>query len=158
MIIFLSGSINSGKSTVSKLLVQKLPSATVIDVDDLDKDIRHIPIDDRIMIRIERAIVVIREAVGKFENIIVTNILRQDHFELMKRELTATGHEFVGITLDPGLEGALTNRGTREITDWERERIKYHYRIGIHKPGYGFVVDSSNQTPAETVAEILAKL
>jgi hypothetical protein len=52
------------------------------------------------------------------------------------------------------LETALSNRG-RELTDWEKQRIKHHYQIKINNPGFGIVINNSHQTPEETAEEIL---
>jgi cytidylate kinase len=60
--------------------------------------------------------------------------------------------------LAPRIKEALRNRGERELDDWEKQRIKYHYKIGIHKPSFGEIVDNSSQTPEETIKEILEML
>ena len=62
------------------------------------------------------------------------------------------------FTLAPKLETILTNRGSRELNDLERERIKHHYDIGIHNPSFGIIIDNTNQTPEETTKDILAKI
>jgi hypothetical protein len=41
------------------------------------------------------------------------------------------------------------------LDEWEKERIKYHYKININNPGFGNVIDNSNQTPEETANQIL---
>ena len=52
-----------------------------------------------------------------------------------------------------------SNRGSRELSEWEKERIKHHYESGINKPQYGsIVIDNTNQTPEETVAEIMKQI
>ena len=62
------------------------------------------------------------------------------------------------FTLAPKLEKVLGNRGTRELTDQEKERIKHHYDIGIPNPTFGEIIDNSNQTPQETADYILSKI
>jgi len=62
------------------------------------------------------------------------------------------------FTLAPKLEKALTNRGTRELDDWEKERIQHHYNIGIPNPSFGEIIDNSDQAPEETADHILNKI
>ena len=62
------------------------------------------------------------------------------------------------FTLAPQLEKVLTNRGNRELTDWERSRIQHHYDTGIQKPNFGVIIDNTNQTPEETVDIVISKL
>ena len=44
MIIFLNGSINSGKSTIAKLLVKAMPNAAIVEIDALREMINWMPI------------------------------------------------------------------------------------------------------------------
>ena len=62
------------------------------------------------------------------------------------------------FTLAPKLERAIANRGSRELTDQEKERIKHHYNIGIPNLTLGEIIDNSDQTPQETVNYILSKI
>ena len=62
------------------------------------------------------------------------------------------------FTLAPKIEKALTNRGARELNNWERERIKHHYNIGIQHPSFGEIIDNSDQKPEETVQLILNRI
>ncbi|MBR1948414.1 MAG: shikimate kinase, partial [Alphaproteobacteria bacterium] len=66
---------------------------------------------------------------------------------------------FVNITLAPKLEVCLTNRGQRELEEWEINRIKQMYEEGYHNSDFAdLIVDNSNKTPDETVDEILTFL
>ncbi len=62
------------------------------------------------------------------------------------------------FTLAPRLEKALTNRGTRELDDAEKDRIKHHYNIGITSPKFGEIIDNSDMTPEETSERIFATI
>ena len=63
---------------------------------------------------------------------------------------------FTNITLAPSLEVCLTNRGQRELADWEISRIKQMYDEGYHNREFAdLIIDNSNQTPQETVDVIL---
>jgi hypothetical protein len=53
---------------------------------------------------------------------------------------------------------ALQSRGDRELTDWERDRIRELYDQGVADPEFGLTIDNSDQTVGETVDAIQALL
>ena len=109
MIILLNGSINSGKTTVAKQLIQLLPRTAHVEVDDLREFIRFLPLAE-------------------------------------------------AIPLNPALAVALTNRGTRELSDWERGKISRQYEDGRNSPPFGIVIDNTRQAPDETARQILDRV
>lgn len=158
MIIFINGSINSGKSTVAKLLVKELPKTALLEIDVFHEMIEWMPIDEAIPLNLENTIAVIRNFVNKGINVIVPYPLSQKNYDYFLSGLNDLGVEIQVFTLAPKLEKTLTNRGTRELTDWERQRIQHHYDIGIHKPNFGEIIDNTDQTPEETAKVILSKI
>jgi hypothetical protein len=58
------------------------------------------------------------------------------------------------FTLKPSLEICLQDRGQRPLSNWERQRISYHYAGGINLE-IGVVIDNSCMTIADCAAEIL---
>lgn len=157
MIIFINGSINSGKSTVSKILADKLGNTAVLEIDDLRNFIEWMPLEMAIPINLENALALIRVFVNKGLNIIIPYPLSKNNYDYFLKNLNDI-NEIKVFTLSPKLEIALTNRGSRELDDWEINRIKYHYEIGIHQPDFGVIIDNSNDTPEQTVDQILKKL
>ncbi len=158
MIIFLNGSINSGKSTVGKLLAKELTNSALVEIDTFHEMIEWMPITEAIPLNLENAVSVISNFVKNDMNVIVPYPLSQKNYDYMIDNLKDLGKKMYVFTLDPKLDNAVTNRGTRELNDWERERIKHHYDIGIHKPSFGEIIDNSNQTPEETAKLILSKI
>ena len=62
---------------------------------------------------------------------------------------------FLNITLAPSLEECLKNRGTRELNDWEKNRIREMYQEGYqNRPYSDFIINNDYQTPKQT-AEII---
>ncbi len=158
MIIFINGSINSGKSTVAKLLVKELPKTALVEIDTFHEMIEWMPIDEAIPLNLKNALTVIKNFLNRGLNVIIPYPLSQknfDYFTVGLKDLDIETHVF---TLAPKMEKTLTNRGTRELTDWERQRIQHHYDLGIHKPNFGEIIDNTDQTPEETVKLILNKL
>ena len=158
MIIFLNGSINTGKSTVAKILAKKLENTALLEIDDLRQMISWLPIDQAVPINLENAVSVIRNFSNRGLDVIVPYPLSENNYDYLMDNLKDLNTKIYVFTLAPKLEKTLTNRGNRELNDSERERIKHHYNIGIHSPSFGEIIDNSNQTPEETVGLILAKL
>lgn len=155
MIILLNGSINAGKSTVSKQLCQMLPRTAHVEVDSLREFISWMPLEESIPINIETAIAVTKIFVRRGLNVIFSYPLRPEDYEIILREFAELDTQVYGVTLRPRLEVSLTNRGTRQLTDWERSRIPYHYETNLNQPEFGIIIDNSEQSPEETAREIL---
>jgi len=157
MIILLNGSINAGKSTVAKLLAQKLSDSIVVEPDDFDKK-RDLPLDKRFKRNLADALVAVKAVVRVGKSCIVPYPLSQRSYDFVVDELKDLDQKIFAFTLNPGLEIASVNRGTRELTSWERDRIKIHHDTGIHQPKFGVIIDSSRQTSEETAEEIFGML
>lgn len=155
MIILLSGSINAGKTTVSKQIVRLLPRTAHVEVDDLREFIRWMPLDEAIPLNLRNAVAVARNFVACGLNVVLSYPLPPGDHEYMMRELTPLGVPIHCFTLNPDLAVVLTDRGTRALTEWELKRIPYHYEAGINSPPFGIVIDNTRQTPEETAREIL---
>jgi len=158
MIIFINGSINSGKSTVTKLLARELPNTALIEIDVLREMIEWMPLEKAIPLNLENAVSLIRNFAKRNLNVIVPYPMSLKNYDYMMASLGDLGVMISVFTLAPKLEKVLTNRGTRELTDWERQRIQHHYDTDIHKPNFGEIIDNTEQTPEETVKIILNKI
>lgn len=158
MIVFINGPINSGKTTVAKILAKRLSDVALVEVDTLRDMIGWMPIDRAVPINLENAVSVIKNFLKRGLNVIVPYPLSQKNYEYIMAELKDVNDEIHIFTLAPKLERALINRGSRELNDWERERIRHHYDIGIHSPSFGDVIDNSDQKPEETADYIFKKL
>jgi cytidylate kinase len=154
MVIFISGSINSGKTTVAKLLKETIPLTAHIEVDDLRAFIDWMPLEESIPVNLDNTVLLINSFSNRSISSIVTYPLNNEEFEYMTGRIKSKEVIYF-FTLNPEIKTALSNRG-RELTDWERQRIIHHYNIGINKPKFGIVIDNTSQTPEETVKEILS--
>jgi len=155
MIILLNGSINAGKSTVSKRLCEMLPRTAHVEVDSLREFISWMPLEESIPINIETSIAVTKVFVRRGLNVIFSYPLRPEDYKIILGDFAELGVPVHGVTLRPRLEVSLTNRGTRQLNDWERSRIPYHYETNLNQPDFGIVIDNSEQSPDETAREIL---
>jgi adenylate kinase family enzyme len=158
MIIFLNGSINAGKSTIAKLLIKELPSTALVEIDTLREMIDWMPLHDSIPVNLENAVSVIRNFVKRGLNVVVPYPLSEKNYEYMVESLKDFNEKIFVFTLAPRLEKTITNRGSRELTDWEKTRIHQQYEKGIHNPSFGEIIDNSEKTPEETAKYILSKI
>lgn len=158
MIIFLNGSINAGKSTIAKILAKKIENAALLEIDVFHEMIEWMPIDKAVPINLENALSVIRNFVKREISVIVPYPLSQKNYDFMISGLKDLETDIDIFTLAPKLEKVLENRGSRELTEQEKERIKHHYDIGIPNPTFGEIIDNSEQTPQETANYILSKI
>lgn len=160
-IININGPINSGKTTVSKLLHEKLSDCLFIEVDELlsDEEQKKLNLnrEDGWAERLKRlkSIVVEEKKLQRYENIIFAypmSIKTYHQWKLWEDENT----KFINITLAPKLDICLQSRGERKLSSQEKERIKQMYKEGYNRPEFSdLVIDNSTQTPTETLENIL---
>ena len=166
LILNINGPINSGKSTVSKLLVQMLPHAVFIEVDDLLSDAEEqklgLTMQDGWAERLNRLdkIIFDQKTQHRYETIIFAYPMTDNLYRRWSTHVDKNTR-FIAITLAPSLEKCLTNRGTRKLTDWEMGRIKEMYSENYHKPtNANLIINNDGQTPHQTaqqVADFIAK-
>ncbi len=155
MIIFINGSINAGKSTVSEILQKMIPDTALVEFDSIRHFIDWLPIDKAIPMVHKVGAEVIKSFAKNNYNVIIPYPLTKESYKKIVSELDNLGTEIHAFTLSPKLEKVITNRGNRELDSKEVDRIHYHYKIKINNPGYGTVIDNSEQNPKETAAELL---
>ena len=160
-IININGPINSGKSTIAKMLQAELPNCLFVEVDELLPDEE----EEKLNLRREEGwaerlnrldkILAQEKNLGRYENIVFSYPMTEKNYRrwnLQKDE----NREFINITLAPKLEICLQNRGVRELTAQEIERIKEMYREGYNCPkSADLIIDNSVQTPEETLQKVL---
>ena len=87
MIIFLNGSINAGKTTVAKLLANKIPDTAIVEIDSLRAMIEWMPIEKAVPINLENTISVIKNFTKRNLNIVVPYPLSQKNYDFVVNEL-----------------------------------------------------------------------
>ena len=143
---------------LNKLLVNKIKKSALVEIDSFHEMIEWMPIDKAVPLNLKNAVSVIKNFSENKISSIVPYPLSEKNYHYLFDSLKSTGEEIKLFTLAPRLEQVLKNRGKREITKSEKERIKYHYSIGIHKLSFGDIIDNTNQTPEETAEQIFKNL
>ena len=160
-IININGPINSGKTTISKLLKEKLPFCLFIEVDELLSD------DEQKKLQLTREegwserlkrlnqIILEEKKIQRYENIVFAYPMTKKSYhqwKLWEDENT----KFINITLAPQFDICLQNRGERKLTESEKQRIKQMYSEGYNRPEFSdLIIDNSSQRPIETLKNIL---
>ena len=160
LILNINGPMNSGKTTVSKILVNLLPKATFIEVDELmsDKEQESLGLSlkegwaERKR-RLNEKLLALKQS-KEYETVIFAYPITEESYQKWS-VLADENTQFLNITLAPSLDECLKNRGTRELTDWERNRIRQMYEEGYQNRSCSdFIINNDNQTTEET-AEII---
>ncbi|MBW2314003.1 MAG: hypothetical protein JRH10_07410 [Deltaproteobacteria bacterium] len=155
--IFISGPINAGKTTVSRLLASRLPGTAHVEGDALRHFVGWMSLEESIPLTLANVTDVSRNFLRAGRNVVVDYLLSaQNHAELIAalQPETDSLHSFV---LAPPLHVALRERG-RPLNDWERARIRELYQLRIHEPGFGVQLDTGEMTADQTVDEIFEHL
>ncbi len=155
MIIFINGAINSGKSTIAKLITNKLGKTANIEVDKIRDFVDWMSLEESIPLNLKNTVDLIKNFVDFGLSVVVPYPLSQKNYNYFVEKLGEINTKIWVFTLAPKLEKVLLNRGSRELDDWEVQRIKHHYEIGIHNPKFGQIIDNSDQSPEETLEIIL---
>lgn len=158
MIIFINGSINSGKSTVAKLLAEKLKRSALVEIDNLHSFIAWMEINEAVPINLENAVAVIKNFAKRGLNVIVPYPLSQKNYDYIQENIKGLDERIYVFTLNPDKVRALSNTKERTLSDWEKNRIEHHYKIGINVPSFGKIIDNTKQTPEETASIILQEV
>lgn len=152
--IWISGSINSGKSTVAKILSKELQMA-VIELDAFSEFVENfLSFEEYLKLNYEIFSEIVEVYNKRNIGVIIVYPLGEEKYLEIKDKL----NNFQIFTIDPTLEIALSDRGERKLNDWERERVKFHYEKNIHNSSFAIRVETKDETPEETVTEIISKL
>lgn len=117
--------------------------------------ITWMPLNDSIPINLENAASVIKIFVENGLNVVVAYPISKKNYDFLMKKLGGLNTKIYFITLNPKME-TIINRG--EISDTEKERVKYHYKIGINNPSFGVLIDTTDKTSEQTAQEILKLL
>ena len=154
ILIYINGSINSGKSTIGRLLTANLPGTIHIEIDELRHFAGCLSLSDACPYCVVDASTLTRNWLARGFNVVVTWPISQRDYEVFERVAANAGVSIHAFTLRPSIDVATSNRGGRQLTERERARIREQYRLPHIDPGIGTVIDNGLQTPAETLATV----
>lgn len=154
MIIFICGAANAGKSTVGKMLAQRL-GAAFVEGDDIRKIFYRQSVDEARPAIIEAIAAAVRGIAQRGESVVVAYPIWNEDFAPLSKYLKDIDTPKHFIALNPSLERALTNRGTRELEEWEPAWIKKSYERGVNNPSFATIIDNTDCPPEKTLELVL---
>ena len=160
-IININGPINSGKTTISRMLEQELDKALFVEVDDLLSDEE----EEKLGLTMEQGwkertdrlaqIIAKEKLLARYENIIFAYPIADNTYQEWK-SFEDENTKFINITLAPALEVCIQNRGKRVLSKAEIKRIEEMYKEGYHnRPYANLIIDNTYQSIEETLNEIM---
>ncbi|QTD93552.1 shikimate kinase [Burkholderia anthina] len=154
LVIHVNGPINSGKTTIGRALARVLPDARFIDGDDHDAP-EDAPRHAQWAIALERLVTGIAHA--RERHLVIAYPIGEAEFERLRAACDARDARLFVATLAPPEAVAASDRGTRTLTGWERQRIAEMYREGYAARAFSdCFVDTSNAS-ADACAEEIAR-
>src|ERR1700744_5831509 len=157
--IWISGSINSGKTTVAKLLADEISNGINIELDILCHFDTKLPLEQKLNFIIQDALDLAGNWTARGFLPILNWPLNGEEAEFMLNYAKQSALEPVIINLTPDLETLKKNRGERELTEWELNRIDFLYHTyNINTPKYGISIDNTHLSATETANKILGIL
>lgn len=154
MVLFLNGSINSGKSTVARILAQQMSRTALLEIDALDDCIQRLPLSESNPINLENAVLLIRNFHRHRFNVVVPYPISKPDWAFIQQELSDI--PLYVFLLRPSLSVAVSNRG-RMLTQREVERVRQQYTEGTIMD-VGSPIDNSAQRPEDTAHLVLRRL
>ena len=154
-LIFVSGSINSGKTTVSQCLTERPTRAAHVQGDALRHFVTRLSLEDALPVTFANIRVVSNNFLLAGFDVVVDYPLSQPSYKELCNALSKSASATYAFVLSPSLEVAQSRRGDRVLSLHEVEKIAVHYSTNLHNPGFGVRIDNSEQTPRETTEVIL---
>ncbi len=153
-VIHLNGPINSGKTTIGLALARVLPDARFIDGDDHDAP-EDAPFDVQWAIALERLVTQI--AIARERHLVIAYPIGETAFERLRAACDARDARLFVVTLAPPEAVASSNRGSRALTDWERQRVAEMYREGYAARAFSDCVIDTSKASADACAREIAQ-
>ena len=160
ILLNINGPINSGKTTVSRILEKKLPDSLFIEVDNLlsEDEAEKLGLSmceawQESVNRLERLI--LREKKSQKHRVVFFAYpIGREYYERWK-SYEDENTRFINITLSPSKEECL-RRGGDDMSQWEHDRILQMYEEGCHNPEFSdFILHNDDQTPEQTAQTVL---
>lgn len=149
IVIHLNGPINSGKTTIGRALARLLPDARFIDGDDHDAPV-DAPFDVQWAIALTRLVTQVAQANER--HLVTAYPIGEAEFERLRAACDARDARLFVVTLAPPEAIASSDRGTRALTDWERQRIAEMYREGYAARAFSDCVIDTSKASADACA------
>ena len=154
-VIIISGSINSGKTTTSKRLVESRTKAAHVHGDSLRHFVTGQTLEAAIPITYKNISSVAQNFLKDGYDVVIDYPFYKKDFNSLVVHLSKYAESIHAFILSPALAVAQSQRGERVLSQQEVDRIAYHYQTNLHNPDFGIAIDNSELTLEKTVELIL---
>ncbi len=160
-LISISGSVHSGKTTISRMLAAQMPNAMYVDGDLISSWVsknypKDATMDDMLPEVHERIIEFIEHPLKDGLDVIVDYPFTDTVREQITKALEGVTFEAKWFLLKPSMEKVLAGSASRpELNEWEINRITYHYTSLLMQTSLAHVIDSTHLSPEETLQKIV---
>lgn len=152
-VIVINGPLGSGKSTTARILKSLIPHSVILEPD-------HIRQHSFRNMSLRRAIPrVLKETANRTKHsyqmkrtVIIPYPFSSADYRHFKHTLGTI--PLTAITLSPQEALIKNGRGKRKLSTWEKRRMHTHYRIRLHRPSFGHIVDNSELSARMTALRI----
>lgn len=153
VVICLNGPINAGKSTIGRVLADRLPDAEFIEGDDHGIP-EGVPFEEMIAQATAWLAGLIAEKQRAF--LVIAYPLRPEDFALLREASAKRGARLFVVTLAPPMELVLKDRGARRLDDEERARIREMYAEGYASRDFSDMIVTDVESPEVMARRIAA--
>lgn len=154
-LVIINGNINAGKSTISKLLIDKFKPAIHVEADLLHNFLPGVEGDRKYEPTVLLSSLIVGNLLEQGFNVILAYPLNLQDYAVIVEAVRDREAEIYSFTLNPSRQILLSTRHNRVLTDWEKNRIS---TILVETPEWGVTIDNTHQTSEETFLEILKKI
>jgi hypothetical protein len=157
--VWISGPINSGKSTLARSLCGRLGRAVNIELDTLAAFESTLQIDQKLALIIQDGLDLARNWASRQFVPVLNWPIYGNELRFLLNCSAKINLEPIIFNLVPSIDIVKTNRGQRALEQWELERIEYLYSAcGMGSPTFGYSIDNSFLSIAETTELVLGQL
>lgn len=154
---FLNGAINCGKTTIGKKIAENCDNVAFVEIDDLHCFIPWMSIEQAVPLNIKNGIDISKNFVKENIDVIFLYPLSDNDFDYVK-SLIDFECQIECITLYCELNENIKNRGKRELSEYEINRIKWMHENGLAKPKFSTTIDTTNKSINEVVEHLISRL
>jgi hypothetical protein len=156
-VIWLNGTVGSGKSTVGRALADIMPRAVFRDGDDYAGP-EHFPSRVRWRMALDALLRVVAWP-GRFRVIVIAYPLESSGYARLRAISGRAHHKLVVVNLATPLATTLRGRGGRQLGAEERARVRVMRSEGYHKrPFASLTLPNARRPAARTARLILSRL